>query len=92
LDEADTIILENLRMHGNNISARILQLKTLTLTEQWMDVRRLGFEAEDIINRLVAPTEGSVVAHGFKIMLNDIRNYMNNKIDGTEWKEMNENR
>jgi hypothetical protein len=91
LDDAGTIILENLRLHGNNIVARIVQLKALVLKEEWKDVRRLGFEAEDIIRRLFAPNERVIVAQGYRMMLNEIRNHIKNRIERTGWKDLNEN-
>jgi hypothetical protein len=59
LDEAEVIIMKNLRLHGNNVVARILQLNVLVMIDEWIDVRRLGFEAEDIIPRMIAP-EGRI--------------------------------
>jgi hypothetical protein len=46
-----------------------------------MDVRGHEYEAEDVIQRMRAPIEGFIVAQGYRMMLNMIRNYINNKID-----------
>jgi hypothetical protein len=57
-----------------------------------MDIRRLGYEADDIIQKVIAPTERFVIAQRCRMMLNEIKNYFNNKIDGADWREMNDNR
>jgi hypothetical protein len=90
-ENAEMIIMENLRLHGNNIVARILQLKALARRDEWMDIRRFGSEAGEIIQKVRAPKEGFVITEGYKMMLNKIKNYVNNKIDGTDWREPNGN-
>jgi hypothetical protein len=61
-DDAEIIVHENLRQYGNNIVSRLLKLKIVIQRNDWNNVRRMGYEAEDIINKVVEPIEGDAVA------------------------------